>query len=70
MELGKERARLSGDKQEALMTLRRELEELNSKQKNILEGQIYKIDAELKTKAEECVRIQSMADIKISGKMF
>lgn len=67
IELGKERAKLSGDKQEALMSLRRELEDITSKQKNILEGQIHKSEGEVRMKAEECVRIQSMADIKISG---
>ena len=67
MELGKERARLGGDKQEALMSLRRELEDLNNKQKIALEGQIHKIDGDLKSKVEECSRIQSIADMKIAG---
>ena len=61
-ELGRERARLNGDKQEALMALRRALEDMMNKQRTDLEGNVEKLSAQVRSKTEECGKVQSSAD--------
>lgn len=65
-ELGRERARLNGDKQEALMALRRELEDMMNKQRTDLEGSVDRLSAQVRSKTEECGRVQSSADQAIA----
>eukprot|EP01032_Pedospumella_encystans_P026280 gene26280-29686_t len=65
-ELGKERAMLGGDKQEALMAMRRELEDQLAHQKNALNAQIEKLNTDVHRKSEECVTITSKSNSTIS----
>ncbi len=65
-ELGKERAMLGGDKQEALMAMRRELEDQLALQKNTLNAQIEKLNTDVHRKSEECVSITNKSNATIA----
>jgi len=59
--LGQERARMGGDKQEAVMALRRELEDQLAQQKQAATQDAERAALALKEKADECARIEAAA---------
>ena len=65
-EVGKERAMLGGDKQEALMALRRELEEQLAQQKATLTAQVDRLTTEAKAQTEECALVKSKGELAVA----
>lgn len=61
-EIGQIRAKLSGDKQEALLALRRELEDKLNQQKTDFISKMEKLINDLKFKSEECEKIRETKD--------